>query len=71
MKNMLLKWLLAGCCFLLAACAVITVNVYFPEKAAKEAYKSLDEMLLKPGQKAPTGDSGAPAVPAPPAGQKE
>lgn len=47
MKIRLIKWLLAGGCGLLAACAIITVNVYFPEKAAKEAYKSLDDMLLK------------------------
>lgn len=47
MKNKLLKFLLAVCCCLLAACAFITINVYFPEKAAKEAYKSLDDMLLK------------------------
>lgn len=52
----LLKWLLAAGCGLLAACAIITVNVYFPEKAVKEAYKSLDEMLLKnEGQKLPDG----------------
>lgn len=69
MKRMLLKWLLAGVCFQLAACAVITVNVYFPEKAAKEAYKSLDEMLLKPGQKAPAGQNQNPATPAAPAEQ--
>lgn len=54
MKRSILKSsLLALCCVFLAACAVITVNVYFPEKAAKEAYKSLDDMLLKPGEKAP------------------
>lgn len=47
-KNML-KWLSAGLCGLLASCAVITVNVYFPEKDVKQAYKSLDEMLLKQG----------------------
>lgn len=47
MKAKTIKWLLAACCGLLAACAIITVNVYFPEKAAKEAYKSLDDMLLK------------------------
>jgi len=47
MNVKLIKWLLAGGCGLLAACAIITVNVYFPEKAAKEAYKSLDDMLLK------------------------
>jgi hypothetical protein len=42
-----LLWTMA--CALLGACAVITVNVYFPEKDVKQAYKSLDEMLLKPG----------------------
>jgi len=47
MKVKLIKWLLAGACGLLAACAIITVNVYFPEGDAKEAYKSLDGMLLK------------------------
>lgn len=48
-------------CGLLAACAIITVNVYFPEKAAKEAYKSLDDMLLKnPADKAP--GEGQPGV---------
>lgn len=44
------KYLLTGLCFLLSACAIITVNVYFPEKAVKEAYKSVDEMLLKGGE---------------------
>jgi Protein of unknown function (DUF1318) len=49
-----IKWLLPGMCGLLAACAVITVNVYFPEKAVKDAYKSLDDVLLKDsGGKAP------------------
>lgn len=47
MKSRLFRWLLAGLCTFLAACAIITVNVYFPEKAVKEAYKSLDDMLLK------------------------
>lgn len=67
MKTGLSRWLLISACTLLTACAVITVNVYFPEKAAKEAYKSLDEMLLKTdeGKTAPEGDapSGAPAEP--------
>lgn len=50
----IIKWLLAGICGLIAACAIITVNVYFPEKAVKEAYKSLDDLLLKDGaEKAP------------------
>lgn len=58
------KSLLAIACFALAACAVITVNVYFPEKAAKEAYKSLDDMLLKSGE-TPSGQTPSPQ-PAPP-----
>ncbi len=45
----IVKWFVAALCGLLAACAVITVNVYFPEKDVKQAYKSLDEMLLKQG----------------------
>lgn len=58
----LLTWLLAGLCGLLVSCAIITVNVYFPEKAVKEAYKSLDEMLLKnDGTIVPNGDK-QPAV---------
>jgi uncharacterized protein len=64
MKTRILKWSLVLSCFLLAACAVITVNVYFPEKAAKEAYKSLDDMLLKNGaDKTPPGDQAPPAQP--------
>jgi uncharacterized protein len=69
MRTRFLKSLLVSACFLLAACAVITVNVYFPEKAAKEAYKSLDEMLLKSGDKAP-GTEPAPPAQAPPAPDK-
>lgn len=47
---------MAGSCGLLVSCAIITVNVYFPEKAVKDAYKSLDEMLLKnEGQNLPNG----------------
>lgn len=47
MKN--LKLLLAAACGLLVSCAIITVNVYFPEKAVKDAYKSVDGMMLKDG----------------------
>ena len=65
MKTKMIKLLLAVACISLAACAVITVNVYFPEKAAKEAYKSLDDLLLKekPGQKVPPAPPTEPAVP--------
>jgi hypothetical protein len=34
-----------------AACAIITVNVYFPEKDVKAAYKSLEDELLEPTPK--------------------
>jgi hypothetical protein len=34
-----------------AACAVITVNIYFPEKDVQEAYKELEKELMTPGQK--------------------
>lgn len=62
----ILKWLVAGLCGLLAACAIITVNVYFPEKAVKEAYKSLDEMLLKKdGEKLPDAVKEPAAEPKP------
>ncbi len=70
MKTKLVKWLLAGTCGLLAACAIITVNVYFPAEDAKEAYKSLDGMLLKnKEEKAPNGEKlPLPELKAPEAG---
>jgi hypothetical protein len=49
MRKLLTRWSIAVAAGLLAACAFITVNVYFPEKDVKQAYKSLDEMLLKKG----------------------
>lgn len=66
MKTRLLRWLLAGLCAFLAACAIITVNVYFPEKAVKEAYKSLDDMLLKESGKQPATEKLPTAEPAQP-----
>lgn len=66
MRKMLTRWSIAGVLGLLAACAFITVNVYFPEKDVKQAYKSLDEMLLKkgaqqePAEKAPSGEQAVP-----------
>jgi Protein of unknown function (DUF1318) len=68
MRHDFLKWLSAGACFCLVACAIITVNVYFPEKDVKQAYKSLDEMLLKQGGDGQPSE-GQPA--APPAGGAE
>jgi uncharacterized protein YdbL (DUF1318 family) len=61
MRKQWIKWLGAGLCGLLASCAIITVNVYFPEKDVKQAYKSLDEMLLKQGGEAKPPVEGEPA----------
>ncbi len=47
------KCLITGLTALLASCAIITVNVYFPEKDVKQAYKSLDDMLLKQSEGKP------------------
>jgi hypothetical protein len=48
--------------FIIVSCAVITVNIYFPEKAVEEAYKNLEKELMTPG-KGPQEkkDEGAPA----------
>ena len=61
MRKHFLKWLCAGLCGLLASCAIITVNVYFPEKDVKQAFKSLDEMLLKQGGDTKTPEEGQPS----------
>jgi uncharacterized protein YdbL (DUF1318 family) len=36
---------------IIASCAVITVNIYFPEKDVKEAYKVLEKELMAPSEK--------------------
>ncbi len=60
-------WMLAVVAGLLASCAFITVNVYFPEKEVKKAFKTLDEKYLgKEGVEAPIPEpSPAGAEPAP------
>ncbi len=40
------KFLAAALLFIVASCAVITVNIYFPEKDVKEAYKNLEKELM-------------------------
>jgi hypothetical protein len=42
-----IRFLAAAFCFVIASCAVITVNIYFPEKAVQEAYKDLEKQLMK------------------------
>ena len=45
--------------FIIVSCAVITVNIYFPEKDVKEAYKNLEKELMgtdkKSDEKMPHG----------------
>jgi len=41
--------------FIIISCAVITVNIYFPEKAVQEAYKNLEKELMKTDDKKPEG----------------
>lgn len=60
MRKQWVKWLSAALCGFLASCAIITVNVYFPEKDVKQAYKSLDEMLLKQGEAKPPAEEKSP-----------
>ena len=50
MKKALVKWFAAALCGTLGACVTINVSVYFPEKDVKQAYKSVDEMLLRQGE---------------------
>ena len=35
---------------LLMSCAIITVNIYFPEKEVQEAYQALEKELMTPGE---------------------
>lgn len=51
----------------LSSCFSITVNVYFPAKDVKSAFKSLEEDLMKGG--AEGGDKDAPAGPSAPEGE--
>lgn len=44
------KYLLSVLIFIMASCAVITVNIYFPEKDVQEAYKNLEKELMKTEQ---------------------
>ncbi len=39
----------------IVSCMMITVNIYFPEKDVKEAYKALEEELMTPEEGKPTG----------------
>jgi uncharacterized protein YdbL (DUF1318 family) len=49
------KLIVVALFFIVMACAVITVNIYFPEKDVKEAYKNLEKELMKPDEEKPKG----------------
>jgi len=40
---------------LLISCAIITVNIYFPEKEVQEALKAVEKELMTPEEKKPEG----------------
>jgi hypothetical protein len=44
------KFLMGALFFIMVSCAIITVNIYFPEKDVKEAYKTLEEELMAPDE---------------------
>ncbi|HWR58883.1 MAG TPA: DUF1318 domain-containing protein [Thermodesulfovibrionales bacterium] len=46
------RFIVGALFFVLGACAVITVNIYFPEKDVKEAYKALEKELMTSDKKA-------------------
>ena len=46
-----IKFLSTAIFFIFVSCAVITVNIYFPEKDVKEAYKTLEKELMGTDQK--------------------
>jgi len=48
-----IRILTAAVFFMVMSCAVITVNIYFPEKAVQEAYKNLEKELMDTGNKKP------------------
>lgn len=54
-----MRYLVVAFCSVLVSCAVITVNIYFPEKDVKEAYQLLEKELMgtnsKPEEKVPQG----------------
>jgi hypothetical protein len=47
------KFLMGALFLIMVSCAIITVNIYFPEKDVKEAYKILEEELMSPDEQKP------------------
>jgi uncharacterized protein YdbL (DUF1318 family) len=44
------KFLMGALFIIMVSCAIITVNIYFPEKDVKEAYKTLEQELMSPDE---------------------
>jgi hypothetical protein len=57
----IMKLLYPAAAFFVAACAIITVNIYFPEKDVKEAYKQLEKELMTPEQEMEQNKNDKPA----------
>jgi hypothetical protein len=47
--NNRIKGIVGILCLIVVSCAIITVNIYFPEKEVKEAYRELENELMTPG----------------------
>jgi uncharacterized protein YdbL (DUF1318 family) len=67
MKIALKYFLAVIACSFLFSCFNITVNVYFPEKDVKSAFKTLEQELMK-GEPAPESPAAPAPETAPPAG---
>ncbi len=52
-SRMTLQILIASIIVPLSSCAIVTVNIYFPAEEVREAYKSLEEELLKSPEEEP------------------
>uniref|UniRef100_A0A831XLI6 DUF1318 domain-containing protein n=1 Tax=Geobacter metallireducens TaxID=28232 RepID=A0A831XLI6_GEOME len=70
MRIRVLSLVLAIVAGLVASCAFITVNIYFPEKEVKKAFQSLDEKYLGQGGASPSPPAPPPAGAEPGADQK-
>lgn len=70
MRTRTLSLILAVVAGLVAACAFITVNIYFPEKEVKKAFQALDEKYLGQEGAPPPSSVPPPAGAEPEAGQK-
>ncbi|MRR35807.1 DUF1318 domain-containing protein [bacterium] len=69
MRTKTLSLIFAAVAGLIASCAFITVNIYFPEKEVKKAFQALDEKYLGQEEKKPAPEP-PPVGAEPAAGEK-